>query len=127
MKKILLSLFFIAITVSIFGQNESNLCDKLNNKVIVDTSKILIQTDSLAEVLLEKYDEASLRRTGTPIAVEHYDKSISSISGQNKIIVTYRFNKIKFYGPTGSDIIINDSDKYPYLFEIILDKKTNKI
>lgn len=69
MKEILLTLFFLAIIVSIFGQNESNLCDKLNNKVIVDTSKILIQADSLAEVLLEKYDAASLRSTGAPIAV----------------------------------------------------------
>ncbi|MDA3798463.1 MAG: hypothetical protein PF692_05205 [Kiritimatiellae bacterium] len=62
-----------------------------------------------------------------PIAVEHYDRSISLMSIQNKIVVSYNFNKITFYGPSGTGIIINDADKYPFLFDIIIDQKSYEI
>jgi hypothetical protein len=89
-------------------------------------SKYIHKTDSLAVSILKTYDENSKRLTGVPLSIEHYDKIFSFNAEQNNVLVSYSFNKIKFFGPTGIEVIVEDIDKYPYRFDIIYDFETNK-
>jgi len=127
MKKILFFILLTGVANAIFCQNEAISNDNNKYTAIIDTSGVLIKTDSLAAVQLKKYDEESSRHTGVPIAIEHYDRSISLMPGQDKIVVTYDFNKSKFYGPAGSEFIIHDADKYPFHFDITMDQKSNNV
>ena len=126
MKKLLTILFGITISITTYGQAQSNSNNiKMNNSKI-DTAIVIQKTNSLAVSILKTYNENSRRQTGVPLSIGHYDKTVSFNTDQNNALASYRFNKIKFYGPTGSEIIVKEIDKYPYHFDIVLDLKTNK-
>lgn len=108
-----------------FGQAQSNPGNNMTNKTKIDTLFVIQKTDSLAASVLKTYDENSLRQTGVPLSIEHYDKTLYFDPDRNNIFVTYCFNKTKFYGPKSSEIVMKDMDKYPFHFDIILDLKTN--
>lgn len=91
----------------------------------IDTVFVIQKTDSLAALILQTYDENSMRQTGVPLAIEHYDKAISYNADTYNVLVAYSFNKTKFYGPTGAEIIVKGIDKYPFRFDIIYNAKKN--
>jgi hypothetical protein len=126
MKNLLTILFAITISVTAFGQVQSNSNNMKINNAKIDTAIVIQKADSLAASILKTYDENSMRQTGVPLAIEHYDKTISFNVDQNNVLVSYSFNKIKFYGSSGAGIMVKEIDKYPYHFDIIHDSKTNK-
>jgi hypothetical protein len=119
---------FLASTITIwaFAQIQPITNDKITNQIKIDTAYILRRTDSLATTILKTYDENSLRQTGVPLTIEHFDKISYFQQEQNNALVSYCLNKTKFYGPKSEGIIIKDIDKYPFYFEIVFDLKTNK-
>ncbi len=126
MKKTITILFALILSMTVFAQVPSNSNGEMIDKPKNDTAIVIQKTDSLAVSILKTYDENSKRRTGVPLSIEHYDKAISFNAEQNNVLVSYSFNRVKFFGPTGAEIIVEDIDKYPYCFDIIYDFKTNK-
>lgn len=124
MKKLLSTLFVLAVFSLIYVQAQSNSSNMQLNNLKIDTAFVVQKTDSLAVSILKTFDMNSMRQSGVPLSIEHYDKTISYNADQNNALVSYSFNKMKFYGPTGSGIIIKE-DKYPYRFDIIHDLKEN--
>lgn len=125
MKKLLLIIFTMASAIMVFGQVTSNPERKMNYKTGIDTLFVIKKTDSLVTSILKTYDKNSLRQTGVPLSIEHYDKTVYFDPDKNNILVTYCFNKTKFYGPNSSELVVKDIDKYPFHLNICFDMKTN--
>lgn len=68
-----------------------------------------------------------MRQTRIPLTIEHYDKILSFNNDQKDILISYHFNKIKFYGPTGNDVEVKKIDRFPFRFDIIYDSKTKMV
>jgi len=128
--KILITLTLFVISfysfVNINGHQIKNNYMEKNNQSPVDTLAIIYITDSIAAIELKKYDEQSLRETGVPISLCHFDKTLSADKKNTIFTVLYNFNQQKFYGKNWKQTEIPNSNRFPYRFSIDYNLTTKK-
>lgn len=98
----------------------------LKSQASMNTAHIIIKADSVASDELKKFDDNRGRETGVPLALQHFNKTVSFNEDKSRAYVTYVFDKVKFYGASGSKIKINNEDKFPYHFGVMVETSSGK-
>lgn len=126
MKTLLTLLFAVTLSVSTLTQAQTSSNSEILIDRKIDTAFVNQKADSLASLILKEYDENSLRRSGVPIHVSHFDKVLTSIEMNKMVVVAYHFNQQKFYGENWTSIEILNSNEFPYSFNLVYDLVSQK-